>query len=1114
MRRSPLLSAALIIALSFLTAPARANDDLPPQEPGVTLRTYDVQIELSRLCTLKPGQTPNVDKLMPTIDWTSDADFGLTDMFVTEVTGYLHTPSAGTYEFRLTSDDGSRLTIGDTAVIVNDGRHAPVSVDGTITLTEGHHPLRIDHFEHLYGQQLKLEWKPPGAQAFTLVPTEALSTDADVVRVTSPGRKECESGADSPGDGLPLRDVHPDYTLTDLRPAGFEPQVSAMDWLPDGRLAITTWGGSETRLGEVYLLSGVTGATSPEKVTAKKIAEGLQEPMGIKYVDGKLYVSEKSRLVELNDTDGDEVIDDYRTVATWPFGGNFHEFAFGLLYRDGHFYLNLSVAIDYGGATTVPQPARDRGVTIKVSEKTGKIEYLAGGLRTPNGIGWGPGDDLFVLDNQGGWLPASKLVHIEKGRFFNHYTTPEGPFDANAVTPPVLWLPHNEIANSPSTPALMKRGRYAGQLLFGDVTYGGIQRAYLEKVNGAYQGAVFRFTQGLEAGVNRISLGPDGAIYAGGLGAGGNWGQPGKLTYGLQKLTPGEEKAFDMLKMRAIEGGFELEYTEPLSAETAASLASRYRLTQWRYVAAVTYGGPKVDEEPLTVTSAKAKGRKVTLKVAGLKPGRVVHLRSPRPFTSASGRPLWSTEAWYTLNSLPGATTTETTETLYEAESAAQSGGATFNTDHRSYSGAGFVDGYWNEGATTRFAVRVREPGTYHVGLRYSNGPDPSPGTKSLTVYVNGTKVRQVPLPSTGTWDLWATRVEPLALKAGVNTIAYRYDPGDAGNVNLDAITVAARPVLEAERATLRGGATVSSAHRGFTGTGFVDGYTKPGASTSFTVRAESAGTYNVGLRYAAESTTSVSVHVNGKKVRQVRLAATGGRDAWAVQAEPLRLRRGTNTVTYRYDAGDGGNAGLDHITVARAERITLFDGSHLAAWEKRSGGAATWPVAGGSMESYGGDIQTRRTFGDFRLHVEWYEPDYPPDVTGQQRGNSGVYLQERYEVQVLESYGDTTPAADEAGAIYSKRAPDRNMATAPGTWQTYDITFRAARYTGTGEKVDDARVTVVWNGTVVHDDVAIDGGTGDSIPENAAEAGIRLQDHGDPGENPRFRDIWIEPVT
>ncbi|MEK8105696.1 hypothetical protein NKG94_12125 [Micromonospora sp. M12] len=98
-------------------------------------------------------------------------------------------------------------------------------------------------------------------------------------------------------------------------------------------------------------------------------------------------------------------------------------------------------------------------------------------------------------------------------------------------------MPQNEIANSPSTPMYLTSGRYAGQFVIGDVTYGGLQRANVEKVNGEYQGALFRLTQGLEAGVSEVNVGPDGAIYVGGLGAGGNWGQTGKLSYGLQKLT-------------------------------------------------------------------------------------------------------------------------------------------------------------------------------------------------------------------------------------------------------------------------------------------------------------------------------------------------------------------------------------------------------------------------------------------------------------------------------------------------------------------------------------------------------------------------------------------------
>ncbi|MFE2291566.1 family 16 glycoside hydrolase [Streptomyces sp. NPDC059452] len=861
--------------------------------------------------------------------------------------------------------------------------HGADPKDGTVTLTAGHHSLRIDQFDRTGGQQITLAWRPPGADGFAVVPNSVLSTD--VVRVTAPGRKECEGALDSPGDGLPLTGTHPDYALTGLRPAGFEPQVTAMDWLPDGRLAVTTWGGTDNEDGEAYLLDGVQGETGPDRVTAKKVAEGLKEPMGIKAVDGKLYVSQKHELTELTDTDGDDVTDERRTVATWPYGGNFHEFAFGLLHRDGHFYLNLSVAIDYGGATTDPQPAPNRGSTIKVNKETGEVDYLAGGLRTPNGIGWGPDDELFVLDNQGGWLPSSKLVHVEQDRFFNHFTNPPGPFDTKPVTKPVLWLPQNEIANSPSTPLQLTEGRFAGQMLFGDVTYGGIQRAYLEKVHGEYQGAVFRFTQGLEAGVNRISMGPDGAIYAGGLGAGGNWGQEGKLDHGLQKLSPSGDKAFDILAMRAKPGGFELEYTEPLSEETAARLAESYRVEQWTYAPTPAYGGPKIDEETLQVGSATLSEdrKKVTLALPGLKANRVVHVRSPRPFSSASGTELWSTEAWYTLNSLPG---TQASPTLYEAEEATLTGGAGVDTEHAGYSGGGFVDDFGTEGAAVTFDVRTEKAGTYDVGLRYSNGPHPAPGTKTVSVHVNGTKVRQTSLASTTDWKTWATKNEQLELDEGRNTITYSYDSGDTGHVNLDLI----------------------------------------------------------------------AVHPKGA-------------------------------------------------------RIPLFDGTGRANWQHPDGRNPEWPVSGGEMEIRNGDLRTKQGFEDFRVHVEFWLPNLPPDVTGQDRANSGVYLQERYEVQILDSYGDDTLADDEAGAIYTKKAPDVNAATPPETWQTYDITFRAARFDSSGNKTEDARISVVWNGVTVHDDVAVDGPTGGGAAEAATAGAIRLQDH---GSRIRYRNVWVEALT
>ncbi|BEL03951.1 hypothetical protein Q0Z83_021420 [Actinoplanes sichuanensis] len=975
-----LISAAIVVP-----TPAYAVDP-PMQEPGVTLRTYDIGVPLNRVCELKPGQTPNVDKLMPTIDWSTDEQFGLQSNFVTHAIANLTTTAAGTYTFRLTSDDGSKLWIGDKLVIDHDGLHGNVPKDGTVDLAAGLHPLRVEHFEREGGQELRLAWQPPGAGAFTTVPTSALSTDAGVVRVTAPGRKECVSGTDTPGDGLPLTSVNPGYTLTDLRPPGFEPQVTGIAWRPDKKMVITTWGGTDKVEGKVYLVSNVTGKTGPGSVVYKEIASGLKEPMGVAVVDGLVYVSQKHELTELRDTDGDQVLDTSRTVAVWPFGGNFHEFAFGLLYRNGDFYLNLSVSINLGGATTDPQPVGGRGTHIIVNRRSGQVTTVAGGLRTPNGIGWGPDGSIYVTDNQGGWLPSSKLIKIKDKAFYNHYTNPDGTFDAQPVTRPVLWLPQNQIGNSPSTPVLLDSGPYRGQFLIGDVTYGGLQRAAIETVDGVEQGAVFRHTQGLEAGINRVSIGPDGAIYVGGLGADGNWGQEGKLRHGLQKLTPNGTTVFDMKTMKATTDGFKIEYTEPLSDATIAKLPTAYQLEQWRYAATAQYGGPQVDTETLTVTAAKvsADRKTVTLTVPGLRRDRVVHLRSPRPFANRDGETLWSTEAWYTMNELPGK---QPQPVYYEAEEGYREGAAGLATDHRGFSGIGFAAGFGSLNASTTIHVDADRSGDHTVGLRYSNGPNPFSGTKTVSLHVNGRKIKQVSLPSTVTWEEWATVTDTVNLRKGANTIQYRVDALDTGHVNLDLISVR-----------------------------------EPG------------------------------------------------------------------------------------------KRITLFNGKDLENWLHTDGRRAQWPlIAGGATEVCCGDLRTKDAYGDYKLHVEFKVPLLPDDVTGQNRGNSGVYQQERYELQILDSFGDTTLANNEAGAIYTVKAPDVNAATAPETWQTYDITFRAARYGADGAKTENARITVVWNGRTVHDDIEIPNGTGGNIPEGPATGAIRLQDH---GNKVQYRNIWIEPVA
>src|SRR4029078_9219784 len=133
-----------------------------------------------------------------------------------------------------------------------------------------------------------------------------------------------------------------------------------------------------------------------------------------------------------------------------------------------------------------------------------------------------------------------------------------------------------------------------------DVTHGGIKRDFLEKVNGDYQGAVFRFSQGLEAGVNRLCWGPDGALYIGEIGMVGGWSWKEKQ-YGLQRMKYNGKTAFEMLAVRAKPRGFEIEFTEPVKAGLNIP-AFDFLIKQWRYIPTAGYGGPKIDLQKLTIS--------------------------------------------------------------------------------------------------------------------------------------------------------------------------------------------------------------------------------------------------------------------------------------------------------------------------------------------------------------------------------------------------------------------------------------------------------------------------------------------------------------------------------
>lgn len=197
-------------------------------------------------------------------------------------------------------------------------------------------------------------------------------------------------------------------------------------------------------------------------------------------------------------------------------------------------------------------------------------------------------------------------------------------------------------------------------------------------------------------------------------------------------------------------------------------------------------------------------------------------------------------------------------------------------------------------------------------------------------------------------------------------------------------------------------------------------------------------------------------------------------------------------------------------VTPPPKDAVVLFDGTDLSGWARRGSGApATWKVEGGVMTAGGGDILTKQTFRDFQLHVEFRTP-HMPQARGQARGNSGVYLQGSYEIQILDSYG-LEPRANDCGAIYGQAAPMVNACRPPEVWQSYDILFHAPRFDADGRQMAKARVSVLQNGVWIHDNVEINGPTTASARRDVREPGpILLQDHGNPVQ---FRNLWIRPL-
>ncbi|WP_312328001.1 DUF1080 domain-containing protein [Stenotrophomonas sp.] len=199
----------------------------------------------------------------------------------------------------------------------------------------------------------------------------------------------------------------------------------------------------------------------------------------------------------------------------------------------------------------------------------------------------------------------------------------------------------------------------------------------------------------------------------------------------------------------------------------------------------------------------------------------------------------------------------------------------------------------------------------------------------------------------------------------------------------------------------------------------------------------------------------------------------------------------------------------------APSDAIVLFDGKDTSAWESEQGGRVPWTVADGAMTVVPGSkgIRTTQKFCDVQLHVEWRTPTQTQGFDGQHRGNSGIFLQEVYELQVLDSYNNPTYPNGQAASLYKQAIPLVNASRAPGQWQAYDIIWKAPRFSAGGGLTSPARITVLHNGVLVQDDTVLSGkteyiGAPSYAPHDCAP--IYLQEH---DSKVSYRNIWVRAL-
>ena len=476
-----------------------------------------------------------------------------------------------------------------------------------------------------------------------------------------------------------------------VAPEGTLLEVGGLCTLPNGDLAVTT------RRGDIFIVENPTSA----KPYFRKFASGLHEVLGAAYKNGSLYVVQRGELTRLFDSNMDGKADVYETVYAWPVSGNYHEYSFGpKLAPDGSFFVTLNLGFPnewWHPKSMVPW----RGWTLHIYDD-GRMEPWATGMRSPCGISMIDGE-LFYTDNQGDWVGSGSIIQIKKGSFTGHPAglrwagMPNSPVhlseqdiyarvnprieygqDGQQVQPenivkekfmtefemkkdipqlqlPAVWLPHGILGISSSEIVKIPKGVFGpfeNQLLVGDQGQSQINRVFMEKVNGEYQGCAWEFRKGFRSGIVRLAWGNDGSLFVGETNRG--WGSAGDANEGLQRLTWNNRLPFEMRTVKAMPDGFEIEFTKPVDKKYAEDLAS-YTVESYIYKYQAVYGSPPVNNQkcPVKGVRVSADGMTVRLIVGNLRPYYIHMITLDGIRDKENSYSLVHPTGYYTLNNIP-----------------------------------------------------------------------------------------------------------------------------------------------------------------------------------------------------------------------------------------------------------------------------------------------------------------------------------------------------------------------------------------------------------------------------------------------------------------------------